>query len=197
MGWTTYNRPKGESDQAHFERELLTNPIYEIVECSSVDRVFYAAVRDKTTAEVWALVVLMRWMGGDHNFGYKDMSETMGPVVANAPAKVLDALSPTDNEYALEWRRRCRASLARRADARTRAKAVTVGVVIQLSYPLHFKNGKSASRFECVERTRYATRWDAITDHGERFRGRLGAKWAERYQWEIIPADAAASSAPS
>jgi hypothetical protein len=100
MGWTFYHRPAGESDRAHFERELLANTDYEIVECATVNSVFYAAVRTKTTAEVWALVVLTQRARGHHNFGYKDLDETMGPVQAIAPATVLNALTPTDNDYA-------------------------------------------------------------------------------------------------
>jgi hypothetical protein len=32
MGWTVYHRPKGESDRAHFQRELFANTDYEIVQ---------------------------------------------------------------------------------------------------------------------------------------------------------------------
>lgn len=185
MGWVTYHRPKGESDRTHFERELLADTDYEIVECSTVDRVFYAAVRTKTTGAVWALVVLLQRTRGHHNFGYKDLEESMGPAEANAPAKVLDALTPTDNKYALEWRQRCRNNLVKRADARKRQQAVTVGVVIQTAVPLHFANGLDASRFECVYRSGRTMQWHAITDDGTRFRCRLGANWAQRYTWQI------------
>lgn len=189
MGWTTYHRPKGESDRTHFERELLAGTDYEIVECATVRSVFYAAVRTKATGDVWALVVLLRRMRGYHNFGYKDLEETVGPVEANAPAKVLDALTPTDNEYAAEWRQRCRDNLVKRADARKRQEAVTVGVVIQTTVPLHFANGLDASRFECVYRSGRSMRWHAITDDGTRFSCRLGANWAQRYTWKIAPAE--------
>lgn len=185
MGWTFYHRPKGESDRAHFHRELFANTHYEIVECSSISNVFYAAVRTTTTSEVWALVVLIRRVRGQYNFGYKDLTETMGPAEAHAPAKVLDALTPTDNEYALEWRQQCRDNLAKQAAARKRQRAVVVGVVIETAMPLHFENGLSASRFECVHRSGLTIRWQAITDDDTRFPCRLGARWAERYGWHI------------
>lgn len=185
MGWTFYRRPKGESDRAHFERELLTNTDYEIVECASKNGVFYAAVRTASTGEVWALVVLMRRSSGHYNFGYKDMEESMGPVVADAPAKVLDALTPTDNEYALEWRQRCRDNLAKKSAARERQRAITDGVVIKLAAPVQFKNGLRASRFQCISRSGRTIQWQAITDNGIRFACRLGAQWAERFSWEI------------
>lgn len=193
MGWVSYYRAKGETDRTHFERELLSGPDYEIAQCASINRVFYAAVRTISTGEVWALVVLMRWTRGRFNFAYKDLDETMGPAEADAPAAVLDALTPTDHEYALEWRQRCRANLAHRAAARQRQREVTAGVVIQTAAALLFENGLQARLFECVHRSGRRIRWQAITDDGTRFPCRLGSRWAERYSWEIIPAAAAGS----
>lgn len=186
MGWTFYHRPAGETDRQHFQREL--NPDDDIIECATKNFVFYAAVHRKSTGEVWALVILLRRRRGELNFGYKDMAEEMGPVVADAPAKVLDALTPTDNESALRWRQRCRDNLAARTAATQRQRAVTAGVVIELAVPVQFGNGLSASRFECIQRSGRAIRWQAITDDGTRFFCHLGANWAHRYRWDIIPA---------
>lgn len=189
MGWLFYHRPKGESDRQHFQQKLNTDD--EIIECATKNCVFYAAVRTKSTGEVWALVILIRRTRGELNFGYKDMTETMGPAVADAPASVLDRLTPTDNEYALEWRQRCRDNLA----AQQRQRAVTQGVVIQLATSLQFDNGLRASRFECIQRSGRTIRWRAITDDGTRFACRLGANWAQRYPWEIVPAQPDAEQA--
>lgn len=113
MGWIAYHRPDGENDREQFQRELFTNTDDEIVKCASKNNVFYAAVRTESTGEVRALVVLMRHVSGERNFNfnYKDLEESAGPVAAEAPAEVLDALTPTDNEYALDWRKRCRENL--------------------------------------------------------------------------------------
>jgi len=43
------------------------------------------------------------------------MTETMGPREAECPAAILDLLTPTQSEYALDWRRRCREFTAWRA----------------------------------------------------------------------------------
>ena len=40
-------------------------------------------------------------------FGYKPMSEDMGPGESACPRSVLKHLSPTDNKWAQEWRERC------------------------------------------------------------------------------------------
>ncbi|MDT7785586.1 MAG: hypothetical protein QOF58_4005 [Pseudonocardiales bacterium] len=123
MGWIAYHRPPGETDREHFSRQLFQHSDYKIVECSTVDDVFYAAVRTTSTDEVWALIVLMEHRSGDaYNFAYKYLSETAGPVTASAPAKVLDALTPTTNTYALEWRANCRERLTGTASRRTPAK---------------------------------------------------------------------------
>lgn len=42
------------------------------------------------------------------NWGYKDVDETMGPCKIDFPADWLDLLSPTDSQYALEWRKAVR-----------------------------------------------------------------------------------------
>src|SRR3546814_19605923 len=68
--------------------------------------------------EIFAIVCLVRWnprAKDGYIFGYKDMDETMGPCEADCPARILDLLTPTDKEYAREWRARCCANLARRA----------------------------------------------------------------------------------
>lgn len=198
MGWTSYHRPVGETDRDHFSRELLRDSDHEIVECATVRRVFYAAVRTKSTGEVWALIVLIRRSpGGDFNFAYKDMSETMGPAEASAPAKVLDALSPTTNEYALEWRAKCRERLTRRAEVRRRVKDVVVGTMIRVNHPLRFHNELEASRFQCLDRTARSFRWLAITQDGTKFTCRLGSDWADQLLWEIEPAQQTQATSPT
>jgi len=197
MGWLSYHRPKGETDRAHFERELLSSPDCEIVQCASKNRVFYAAVRTVSTGEVWALVVLMRWARGRFNFAYKDMHESTGPNGADAPATVLDALTPTDNAYALEWRERCRTNLARRSAIRDKLRGVIADVVIRTTDPLRFENGLQASQFRCVHRTGRAIAWQAITDDGTRFLCNLGSQWAERHSWEIVAPATAAGFGPA
>lgn len=57
---------------------------------------------------VFAAVILTQISGG---WGYKDLDETVGPVESRAPAAILDLLSPTTDNWALEWRQRCRAKL--------------------------------------------------------------------------------------
>ena len=84
-------------------------------------RTYYAAlevVQTDGAREVIAVVCLVRYNPLDaegYVFGYKDMDETMGPCEADCPAAILDLLTPTASEYALRWRERCRAAIAKRA----------------------------------------------------------------------------------
>ena len=42
-----------------------------------------------------------------YNIGYKDMEESEGPYYYNCPERILKLLTPTSNEYALRWRKKC------------------------------------------------------------------------------------------
>lgn len=133
MGWITTHRAKGITNDEWFSREALGER-YEVVVSSTIKGVYYAAVRTIDTGEVWAYVALtQRAPRSYHNFGWKSMEETMGPCEAHAPAKVLDALTETDNEHALEWRARCRKSLA------TAKRTLDSGTEIELPEPLGFQ----------------------------------------------------------
>ena len=86
-----------------------------------------------------------------YNFTYKDMDETMGPGAVHAPRRVLEALTPTDHEYANQWRTACWANLeleeakprVRRGDRIRLAEAFTFGSGLQTT---------AATVFEVVER---------------------------------------------
>jgi hypothetical protein len=56
------------------------------------------------------------------------MDETMGPVESRCPERILDLLTPTDSEYANEWRARCRAF---HAASKARPK-IKVGMKLEL-----------------------------------------------------------------
>jgi hypothetical protein len=119
-------------------------------------RTYYAAVESIVTAtgerEVWALVCLVRYNRRDREgyiFGYKDMSESMGPVEDACPAAVLDLLTPTDNSYASDWRLRCRGSLAARKVVNAKPFPCP-GDFVVFAEPLRFRDGCSFSRLQAV-----------------------------------------------
>ena len=122
-------------------------------------RVYYAAVEQVRAGgerEVFALICLVRHNPRDREgyiFGYKDMSEGMGPNESDCPEKILDLLTPTDRPYAIVWRARCRTNIdARRA--LTAKPALRPGQTIIFDAPIRFRDGQSLSCFEIVSNPR-------------------------------------------
>jgi hypothetical protein len=108
--------------QFTFEREDETSKVLrsELVG----EKAYYAAVEYKCVKtgahEVFALICLVAYDPRDREgyiFGYKDMTERMGPYESYCPVAILDLLTPTDRPYALQWRARCRANAAGGAEA--------------------------------------------------------------------------------
>ena len=102
---------------------------------------------DATGGYTFAAVFLTRREGA--GWGYKDMDETAGPVECEAPAKLLDMLSPTTHEYALDWRKRCRSHAARTG------RRLKPGDVIRFTEPLRFSDGSEGQTFR-VKKERFA-----------------------------------------
>lgn len=111
---------------------------------------YHAAVQPYDTSgtedPAFAVVCLVKWnprAKHSEHFGFKDMDEGMGPCEAKCPTSILDLLGPPRNEYAAEWRRRCRAwnALARRPRPKP-------GDTIILAEPITFTDGYEGSRFE-------------------------------------------------
>lgn len=98
MGWLFYERRKGETNVEHFGAKYGEG--YTLIDGATVGGVFYAAVRNEETGLVSCDVFLTKWVPNDpYNFGYKDMSESWGPVEARCPTRILDLLSPTEDLY--------------------------------------------------------------------------------------------------
>lgn len=123
MGWTSYNAScykngkvdrKAECD--YLNRDTLsTNGQYKfkLLKSAMVGSVYYAAIQctstyDMTNSKVFAVIYLTSVDNSDYyNFSYKDMDESCGPCQAKCPKSILNLLTPTDSEYANNWRKRC------------------------------------------------------------------------------------------
>jgi len=136
MGWTGTHRPKGQTLREFFVNEGIL----------SEDRIVDFAVKHRTTAyiayrmpdteKVHAVVILIRYSRDYFNTTYKDMTEGMGPAESECPERILDALDPIDEGYAVEWRERCRRNIAVR-------RSVKKGSVVRFVKPIEFSNGIS------------------------------------------------------
>lgn len=128
MGWLYMQSLRGHAgpaqyldDQFTYQCEALSS---RVLKSTLVDtRVYYAAVEHLEVGrarEVFAAVCLIEFNPSASDgfiFGYKDMTENMGPYESDCPEAILDLLTPTDNAYAREWRQRCRANAAARRAA--------------------------------------------------------------------------------
>ena len=145
------------------------------------NRVYYAAVQvmtDGVGGEIFAVVCLVRWntrSSDGQNFGYKDMTENMGPCEADCPAHILDLLTPTNKEYAIDWRARCRANLVRRS------RKLADGDRIRLDDPITFTDGHVAQEFLVSKRGRRTVLRDPDTGGAYRI-----SRLMER-AWSIVP----------
>lgn len=184
MGWTFTHRDRGMTTQEFFEREFPNTLVKdgEIVACNATKDAFYAAVRDREDGIVWAFVALTeRVPAAFHNYGYKEMDETSGPGVHGASRKVLDALTPTTNEYALAWRERVAATLDR-----PRPKP---GDTIRLAQPVTFTSGLTEDTFH-VRKTpalRGGKQINRTTIHAASTGGRVRLD-LDRMPFEIVTA---------
>lgn len=115
MGWTSYHAThykKGKVDRKA-ECDALFTDGYEVLKSAMVGSTYYAAIKHK--GGVSAAVCLTSTDMKDYfNFSYKDMDETMGPYNYDCPKGILDLLTPTENEYANNWRAACRENLAKK-----------------------------------------------------------------------------------
>ncbi len=128
MGWTSYRAEhykngnvdrKAECD-AYWE-EGLNRGHYKVLKSCMKGSTYYAAIKQMVKRVendiyepiddgiVFGVVFLTSVDNKSYweNFAYKDMDETCGPYKYDCPKAIIDLLSPTDNEYALEWRRKC------------------------------------------------------------------------------------------
>ena len=134
MGWTSYHATyykKGKIDRKAecdaYWTEGLNRGYYNVLKSAMVGSTYYAAIQPlkknveknergeniyedipENEREVFAVIFLTSTDIKQYfNFAYKPMDETVGPYQYDCPKGILDLLTPTDNEYAKEWRKKC------------------------------------------------------------------------------------------
>lgn len=165
MGWTSYRAShykngkidrKAECD-AYF-LEGLNRGFYEVLKSSMVGSTYYAAVRPlkkyggkdqnenyiyidipKEEQQIFAVIFLTSTdMKAYFNFSYKSMDETVGPYKYDCPKGILDLLTPTESEWANEWRKKCYENIAAKRSPNSLNK-LPVGSVIKVTLPFDTK----------------------------------------------------------
>lgn len=140
MGSTSLHRRTGMSDKEFYVKHVFDEDI-ELLAWNSTrgfHSEFYAAIRRVGETDVNAVVIKQAWASRSYyNFSYKVMDEIESPYYYGASESVLNALTPTDNPNAFEWRRNVRTIL----DQISRARSLPVGTVIQFHNAVKFANG--------------------------------------------------------
>jgi hypothetical protein len=161
MGWTGGCLEGPFTARAAIEFDLGVEFVSRVIDTVRYGTVIYAAVRSRNGQQVFALVLLAERAGGV--LYTKPISEDMGPAEDRCPARILDLLTEPSNDYAREWRERCRARIARPSPR----KGETVLFVRELT----FSNGEVHDRF--------------VYDAGSRFQAANGTQchirnWRDR-----------------
>jgi hypothetical protein len=113
------------------------------------NQTYYAAVEKYDRAGkricVFGVVCLVRYNKRASDgmvFGYKSISEDMGPCESECPTSILDLLTETEYEYAIEWRKRCRDA------AKLRDRKLSDGDIIVFPEAMKFTDGSEHQRFK-------------------------------------------------
>lgn len=113
MGWTQTRRiyndgytTKREEILAEFNSLMDNNKKYYKVHYVHVyGNVVYCALEYLKTHKIFAVIISFSFDKDSVYYRFDD--ETVGPRKYNVTKKLLRMLSPTDNEYAIEWRQTC------------------------------------------------------------------------------------------
>lgn len=186
MGWTSYCAPiqykngkpyidrKAECDKL-FNDIMVSNSNekigeFKVLKSSMVGSTYYAAVkRTKFATEtepedsiVFAAICLTSTNLKDYyNFSYKDMDETCGPYKYDCPKGILDLLTPTDSEWANNWRQKCYENLKKKKDPNA-LSSLPVGTVIKVIMPFdtkYHKQGQEVTLTKCKNWKGNRTGW--------------------------------------
>ena len=159
MGWLLMLDLRGfATPRSYLENQLpyvRDDPRLTVLASSMVGNTYYAAcerLEASSQRQVFAVVCPTKTSTGARDgctFGYKDMTEHMGPYESECPASILDELTETDSEHALAWRARCRANITQRKllNAKPTPKP---GQFIVFDEPMRFSDGRDRTRFEVV-----------------------------------------------
>lgn len=115
MGWSSYHakhyKRNGQIDKKA-ELDEGWEKGYRVLKSTMHGNIYYAAIErtsDSGEKIVFAVIGHTHSNLKDYmNFSYKLMDETMGPYNYDCPNSILDLLSPTDSEWANEWRKKCK-----------------------------------------------------------------------------------------
>jgi hypothetical protein len=156
MGWLYRDEPIDNPLaylMARYDYDCDTHTL-KTLDGARVGNTVYLAVRstDKKTGGtfVFAAVILIS-NTKKSGFGYKDMTESMGPYECACPDRIMRLLSPITDipnpSYTAEWRARVEARKNAKRQQRERRQSLRVGSIVTLPTAASFRGGYTANRF--------------------------------------------------
>lgn len=154
MGWDFHHEVAPYNRREILKKELNTEK-YEVLKDALVGSVWYAAIRNKETGNVYAAVVLTKIHKNDYcNFGIKWMDDSVGPYYYDCPKNILDLLSPTDSEWANEWRKKCLENKAKKKE-----KDILKTSPIGTKFKVELTNGDTREVIKMAPNRQFKTWW--------------------------------------
>ena len=154
MGWLSYNMTKPVKVWFKENYEYPESD-YEVLDSALVKRnTLYAAVKQKSTGDVFCAVYLVRWTRDYNNFSYKPMTEHCGPGMRECPEKIFKLLTPLNdindpNGWGREWRKYVE-------NLHNIRKSLKGNFIIEVEKPISFSNGLEYSYFKKLGKSFYA-----------------------------------------
>ena len=160
MGWT-YTNKGSQTTKEFFEKEFNYDKdgrSGKILRFSATWTTAYMAYECKVPVmgelpartDVIGIVCLIRHVpnaSDGFTFGYKDMTEDMGPNESKCPKTILELLTPTTSEYANNWRKAC----WDRINKRKAAPKVKAGDYVQFKESICFRGGAELTVLQWVK----------------------------------------------
>lgn len=199
MGWLCRDEPVDDpvahlTDRFDHDGDRYAN---RVLAAARVGNTVYMALRclEKTTGKSFVLAaVILIFNTREHGFGYKDMTETMGPTECACPDRIMRLLSPVEDipnpSYAAEWRARVAARKKANAEMRTKRASLRPGSLVTLQRAVAFPDGTTAAVFRMRSVRRRTPIFEPVDRPG--FLCRLPA--ATLAEATITPADAVAGA---
>lgn len=149
MGWTSQFVSFDSKDSEEIKKFFVNQWNVENFRCldySKKGNIIYMAVENIKNNKIFAVVTRISFY--NRELYWKEMRESCGPVYVECPQRILKKLSPTDNEYAKNWREKCWEF------HKKKAKKYMHGDIIKFPNKIEFTNGFSGDTFILVKEGR-------------------------------------------
>ena len=153
MEWITTHKQKGEKIGDLLKRELPMNKEdEELISLFMYGNIAYVTVRNTNTNEVFAQIILTKQDRNQYkNFSYKTIHENEMPQYFDCSKGILNALTPTNDENANQWRNQCKLQRMKRAST---TKHLEHHSIVKFKKPIVVNNGESLDTFEVIKEGR-------------------------------------------